>query len=229
MTFRNSLAVHDVRVARSWRFYIVVVAVIAIGHGALLYGIAHMHAPRGSRANGPPMFRPIVSKVWVPRSVGISSKPWWPDAEMKRTPPPRHWKFPPIDLWPSAPGWAATLSQFTPVTDARPDPPETQIPLQHGRPATQSPPRRSNLQMIRWFRPVYYPIECTSPGMVRSVVLDLRIDPGGQPAEITVARSSGSPQLDGAALHAASLWRFAPPLWTQPVEVWGRVELRFNC
>jgi TonB family protein len=220
----------SLRLPRSWRFHVVVVAVIAICHGALFYGIAHMRTPRTSNANGPPMFGPIVSKVWVRRSVTISSKPWWPDAEKPLTPPPHHWKFPPIDLWPSAPTSSATLSAFTPVTDARPDPPDTRTPLQHGRLASKSAPGRSNLQMARWFRPVYYPIECTLPGLQGSVVLDLLIDPNGRPVEIKVAQSSGSLQLDGAALHAAGLWRFAPPLWkSQPVEVWGRIELRFNC
>jgi len=220
----------SLRLPRAWRSPIVVIAIVAIFHGALLYGIARMRAPRIVNANGPPMFGPIISRVWVPRGVAISSKPWWPDAEEQLTPPPSHWKFPPIDLWPSAPGWSATLSAFTPVTDARPDPPDTQTPLQHGRPAPKSAPRRSKLQMVRWFRPVYNSIECTSSGLQGSVVLDLLIDPSGQPVETAVAQSSGSPQLDGAALHAASLWRFAPPLWkSRPVEVRSRVELRFNC
>jgi hypothetical protein len=105
----------SLRLPRSWRSRVVVVAAIVICYGAFLYGIAHMRAPRSSNANGPPMFAPVVSKVRVPRKVTISSKPWKPSARDQLTPPPRHWKFPPIDLWPSAPGWSATWSEFTPV------------------------------------------------------------------------------------------------------------------
>ena len=218
------------RLPRSWRFPVVVLAVIAICHGAIFYGIAHMRAPRNSNASGPPMFGPIVSNVWVPRRVAISSKPWWPDAEEPLTPPSRHWRFTPIDLWPSAPGWSATLTEFTPATDARPDPPDAPTTLQHGPPAVKPAPMTSKLRMVRWVRPVYSSVECTLPGVEGSVVLDLRIDPQGQPGEIRVAQSSGFLQFDRAALHAASLWRFAPPLWkSRPLEVWGRVELRFNC
>jgi TonB family protein len=219
----------SLRLPRSWRSQVLVVAAIVICHGAFFYGIAHTRAPRSSTANGPPMFGPIVSKVWVPRRATISSKRWEPGAEDQLTPPARHWRFPPIDLWPSAPGWSATLSEFTPVTDARPDPPDMQIPLQDGRPAAKPALRRSTLRMVRWLRPEYS-IDCALPGVKGSVVLDLLIGPGGQPIEINVAQSSGSPKLDTAALHAANLWSFAPPLWkSRPVEVWGRVELRFNC
>jgi TonB family protein len=217
------------RLPGSWRPQLAVVAAIVIFHCAFFYGLAQTRAARNSNANGPPMFTPVISKVWIPPKPGISSKPWEPGAEDQLTPPPRHWKFPAIDLWPSVPGRSATLSEFTPVTDARPDPPETQIPLEAWRQATKAAPRRSNLQMIRWLRPEYS-TGCASPGTEGSVVLDLLIDPSGQPAEITVVQSSGSSELDKAALHAANLWRFAPPLWkSRPVEVWGRIELRFNC
>jgi TonB family protein len=65
--------------------------------------------------------------------------------------------------------------------------------------------------------------------MEGSVLLDQRIDAHGKPVETKVARGSGSPQLDQAALHAANAWRFAPPLWkSQPVEVSSQIEVRFN-
>jgi periplasmic protein TonB len=217
------------RLPTSLRSRAVVAAIIVIFQGAAFYFIAHTRASWSSRVDGPPMFAPAISRVWVPERPGITSRPWKPDAQEDLTAPSRNWKFPPIDLWPSAPGWSATVSEFTPVTEARPDPPDTQPPRQPGQPAPTLAPRRSSLRMVRWLRPVYSS-ECTLPGVARSVVLDLLIDPHGQPIKVTVDQSSGSPELDNAALHAANLWRFAPPLWkSQPIEVWGQVELRFNC
>jgi TonB family protein len=148
--------------------------------------------------------------------------------EDQLTPPPGHWRFPPIDIWPSAPSWSPVLTDTTPVTDAQADPPDTQTPPQEGQPTQKPALRRSHLRMVRWFRPEYR-MEWALTGLEGSVVLDLLIDPNGQPVQTLVAQRSGSPELDEAALRAAHLWRFAPPSWkSRPVEVWGRVEVRFN-
>ncbi|MFZ0007499.1 MAG: energy transducer TonB [Steroidobacteraceae bacterium] len=82
--------------------------------------------------------------------------------------------------------------------------------------------------MVVWLRPKYS-IDWALAGMEGPVLLDLLIDPHGEPIKVAVARGSGSPELDEAALRAAGSWRFAPPRWnSQPVEVWARVELRYD-
>jgi len=81
--------------------------------------------------------------------------------------------------------------------------------------------------MVRWLRPSY-PADWASAGVQGSVLLDLLIDPNGQPIEIKIAQGSGSQALDQSAARAANDWRFAPPRWnSQPVEVWARIEVRF--
>jgi TonB family protein len=202
---------------------VIVVLVLISCYAALFYAGVHTPASRFN-ADGPPMFKAIVSELGE-RRAGLSSRPFVPVEEDQTTDPPRRWIFPPIDIWPSPPGWSAALSEFTPVRDAQPDPAaEQQEHLSIGKSAA----RRPLLSMIRWLRPDY-PMEWALAGKEGSVLLDLRIDSSGQPSEIIVTRSSASPDLDESAARAARLWRFAPPLWNaRPVEVWAKVEVRYH-
>lgn len=216
------------RPPRSWRFRVLVILILVIFHAALFYAVAQMRARQsantGEPLGGPSMFGPVISEG-LRHGAPLTSRPL--DLETvvadQLTPPPRHWRFPPIDIWPSAPSWSPVLVDTTPVTDAQADPPDTQAPPQDGQPIKKPAPRRSHLRMVRWFRPEYR-MEWALTGMEGSVVLDLLIDPNGQPVRTTVAQRSGSPELDEAGLRAALLWRFAPPSWkSRPIEVWGRV------
>jgi TonB family protein len=220
-------ATTSLRLPSAWRSHVVVVLILVSCHAAVFYGIAQTRAPR-SNTDGPPMFGPVVSELGERRGLALPGRSVAPAAEDQSTPPPGHWIFPPIDIWPSVAGPPATLSEFTPVTDAQPDPPDTQTRPQDGLRANKPAPRRSKLRMVRWLRPEY-PVERALAGVEGSVLLDLLIDPHGQPVESMVAQRSESPELDEAALRAANLWRFAPPLWkSRPVEVWARVEVRYN-
>jgi TonB family protein len=216
----------------AWRSRAVFVAIILIAYAAAFYFIVRTRAARNMGADGPLAFWPAVSQVWIRERGGISSRPWRPQSPKEdATLPPRRWKFPPIDLWPSPPGRAMTRSEFTPVTQALPDPPDAQaVPAPGSPPPAKSVARHSSLRMVQWIRPDYSADECASLGAERSVVLDLLIDPNGQAVKIAPAETSGSPELDEAALSAARVWRFSPPVWkSKPVEVWGQIELRFHC
>jgi TonB family protein len=217
----------SLRLPRAWFARAVVVLALVSCHVVLFYGISQTRALKSS-ADGPPMFGPVVLNKWRDlHQRYVTSRPSSePMQEDQSIPPSRHWKFPPIDIWPSSASRPATLSRFTPVTDAQPDPTDT-LTAQEGI-ANKPPVRLSTLRMVRWLRPDY-PIEWAVAGMDGSVLLDQRIDAHGQPVRTNVARSSGSPQLDEAALHAANAWRFAPPLWkSQAVEVLSQIEVRFN-
>lgn len=216
--------------ALQWRSHLVVLAIIVLLHGTAFYFVTRARTSANAGVDGPPMFRPVVSNVWVPERMGISSRPWRPEALADAIPPPLHWTFPPIDLWPTAEALPAVLSEFTPVTDAEPVPPETRTFIdQAGHRVTIPYKRHSTLRMVRWLRPMYSS-RCAAPDVQRLAVLEVQIDPTGEPARITLVQSSGSPDLDAAALHAANRWRFAPPVWKQhSVQVLGRIELRFNC
>jgi TonB family protein len=210
-----------------WRSRTVVVLLILSGYLGLLYGVTHTGARR-SEATGRPMLTPVISEVGVRRGDALVGRPPPAAVEDETTAPARHWIFAPIDIWPSTPGRSATLSEFTPVSEARADPRDLEPPLQNQPPAKKPAQRPSTLRLVRWLRPEYPP-DWAAAGVSGSVVLDLLIDPGGKPVAISVAQSSGSAQLDAAALTAAKWWRFAPPRGkSAPVEVWGRVEVRFR-
>ena len=212
---------------RSWRSRVVVGLFLLAGYLALLYGVLHP-AARRSNPSGPPMLTPVISEVGVRRGDALASKASPAAAvEDDSLPPATHWVFPPIDLWPNAAGRAAEVTEFTPVSDAWADPRDVAPLPQTGQQAKRRA-RPSTLHMVRWLRPEYR-ADWAAAGANGSAVLDLLIEPGGEPVELKLAQSSGSAQLDQAVLRAADLWRFAPPRWnSQPVEVWGRVELRFH-
>lgn len=210
------------RALQWWRSRAAVALVVLTGYALLFYVVAHTRAPRSS-TDGAPMLTPVISQVGVRRGDAPAAKPPAAAGDDQSVAPALHWIFPPIDLWPSAPGWSATPSEFTPVTDAKPDPPDKPPPVSQGGRRI----RRSILRMVRWLRPSYS-VDRASAGVHGAVVLDLLISPSGQPVEIKVARSSGFQELDQSTVHAASDWRFAPPRWnSRPVEVWGRIEVRF--
>lgn len=212
----------NLRAPQWWRSRAAAALVVLVGYALLFYLVAHTRAPRSS-SEGAPMLSPVISKVGVRRGEALAARPPAVAAEDQSMPPAQHWIFPPIDLWPSAPGWTASPSEFTPVTDAQPDPPEKPPAVDKGG----RPVRRSILRMARWLRPSY-PADWASAGVQGSVVLDLLISPDGQPIEIKVTQGSGFQELDQSAAHAASNWRFAPPRWnSRPVEVWGRIDVRF--
>lgn len=76
-------------------------------------------------------------------------------------------------------------------------------------PSTSSLPGEAPAPLVR-VQPVY-PLRARRRGEEGDVVLRLEIARDGQPAQVEVLRSSGSSDLDGAALDAVRRWRFPPP------------------
>jgi len=199
----------------------IIVLVLIICYAALFYAVVHTRAPRSS-AEGPPMCSALVSELGE-RRAGISSKPYARN-EDHTSDPPRQWIFPAIDIWPNPPGWSATMSEFTPVTDTRPAQATQQDHLSIGKVSA----RRPVLTMTRWLR-LDYPAVWAEAGTEGAVLLELRIAPSGEPSDIRVEHTSASRDLDDSAASVARRWRFAPPLWNaHPVEVWAQVQVRYH-
>jgi TonB family protein len=214
----------DFKLPRLWRSRLGVLLVIAVVYVALYYGLTHGRARRSS-SDDPAMFGPVVSEIGEHRGSLRPKSFADQDDDRPAATEVVYWIFPPIDIWPSPPGWSNTVSGLTPVVDAEPVIPGVQ-PFSDDD-ANRHMGTRSSLRMIRWLRPDYPP-ESAAKGKDGSVLLDLLIDTTGQPVDVRLARSSGFADLDAATRHAADSWRFALPKQNSPASVWAKIEVRYK-
>lgn len=62
-----------------------------------------------------------------------------------------------------------------------------------------------------------------------TVLLDVLVDPQGQPTQVKIARSSGHTILDRSAVKSVRNWRFEPARrGDQTIEMWVQVPVRFE-
>lgn len=74
-----------------------------------------------------------------------------------------------------------------------------------------------------------YPDEARAAGQEGTVFVRLRVTENGDPADVTVERSSSFPALDLAAALAVSLWKFDPATrGGQPVSTFVTVPIKFS-
>lgn len=77
---------------------------------------------------------------------------------------------------------------------------------------TVATPRSSEPRPIAGNPLPEYPIAALRRGEGGTVVLQVQVDPTGQPVDVDVARRSGSRDLDRAAVQAVRDWRFKPAI-----------------
>jgi protein TonB len=92
-------------------------------------------------------------------------------------------------------------------------PPRPTEPAQNARPAAQRPSQAlaagSVPQPIERIQPKY-PAEAMRRNETGTVVVRVEVGTDGEPADISIARSSRSRALDRAAMQAVRQWRFRP-------------------
>lgn len=77
--------------------------------------------------------------------------------------------------------------------------------------------------------PPAYPLSARRLGQEGWVVLRVKVDPSGAPAEVHLERSSGVVSLDQAALEAVRRWTFVPARrGGEAVAAWVEVPIRFQ-
>ena len=162
----------------------------------------------------PPSFEPVA-----PPPVPTREQP-----ELKPAPKPR--PAPRTTAMP-APRQAAPL----PITTTAPAPSETggKVGAAAGKPCAAAGSGANTKLRTRYNPRPEYPAEARRQKQTGVVSISAEVSAQGVPTSVSVARSSGFPLLDQAALAAVRRWRFEPGR-VAGVAVPGRAELpvRFN-
>jgi periplasmic protein TonB len=96
--------------------------------------------------------------------------------------------------------------------------------------ASPAPPvqETANMTVSRRVDPVY-PAGSRRDGEQGSGMFRVLVDEKGRPVDVQIAKSSGFPRLDEAAVAAIRKWAFKPAVQNgQPVQSWTRVAVSFK-
>lgn len=139
----------------------------------------------------------------------------------------------------------ASTEQVTAQPDPRPVEPElpANVPEAAPAPAAAAPaaaaepveapspvetPARFDAAYLNNPRPVYPPLS-RRLGETGTVWLRVRVEADGRAGQVDIARSSGYPRLDQAALQAVMAWTFVPARrGEQAIAAWVRVPIEFK-
>ena len=162
-----------------------------------------------------------------------------PDVEKPKIGPPKP-KLEPVKKKPVAPLIVAPAEAPSPIVAPAP-PPEPPKPVEEAAPAVPvAPPAPSvapappivppnfNADYLRNPPPTYPPI-ARRLGEQGRVVLRVLVTADGQPEQVEVRTSSGSPRLDATALETVRRWKFVPARQgDRPVATWVLVPISFR-
>jgi periplasmic protein TonB len=131
---------------------------------------------------------------------------------------------------------AATDSRRMVTPDPGMRPQVVEAPRPDAPPPTREPPRAASAAPSQTSAPVAidtpaprYPPEALRRGVSGEVLLRIEVDADGRPHAMDIVRSSGSRELDRAALVAARGWRFRPALRDgRPVAATVQVPIQFD-
>jgi protein TonB len=126
---------------------------------------------------------------------------------------------------PAPPDVASTAAPVNVPAPAQP----TENTSAPGADRATSGPRGGGRQLVLAQRVVpKYPPQSVRGGEQGNAGVQLRVDERGRVVEARLARSSGFPRLDRAALDAVRKWKFAPAeRGSAPNGTWGETEVQF--
>lgn len=190
----------------------------AIGHAV---AAAILHGPRPPAPAVPPLTATLRFPI-LPAPAG--------EPEAMREAPSRPYRA-------GAPRPAVPQVAAAPETASAPmamsvAPAEQTLPVS-ARPAADSPVPA--LELPRFDAdylanpPPAYPVSARRRGIEGTVLLDVRVGPGGEAREVKLARGAGETALDEAAYEAVRGWRFVPARrGAEAVEAWVRIPVVFR-
>lgn len=109
-----------------------------------------------------------------------------------------------------------------------PSPPGAVVGGTGEAPQPQGPPTIERVELVRIKAPVYPP-RCLRMGIEGVVKVRVLVGEDGVPQEITLAKSSGEPLLDQAAMEAVKDWIFKPGMRNGlPARAWAVVPIEFK-
>ena len=161
------------------------------------------------------------------------------DAEKPKIEPPKP-KLEPVKKKPVAPLIVAPAEAPSPIVAPAP-PPKPPKPVEEAAPAVPAAPAPAvvaaappiippnfNADYLHNPPPAYPPAS-RRLGEQGRVVLRVLVSADGQPEQVDVRTSSGSPRLDSAALDTVRRWKFVPARQGErPVAAWVLVPISFR-
>ena len=169
----------------------------------------------------PPKLQPTPSSSVPPPLLAAPSTPLRPLPEAARTEPQ------PQPVESARPENSRPEPQPTPAPAPAPVPAPVAIEAPKPAPLPVTQPR-FNADYLDNPKPPY-PSVSRRMGEEGEVRLRVHVDPAGNAQQIEIARSSGFPRLDQAALETVKQWRFIPARQgEQPIPAWVIVPIQFS-
>lgn len=180
-----------------------VVGVIAFGHVAALWAVMQVPAVRQAVHEAAPMFVELLA----PPAPPAPAPP--PPPPAVKAPPPRVLAAPPAHSPAPAP-FEVPVVPPEPVVALPAAPVVAEAPP--APPVPPPPPRMIPASAIQYLgeTPLDFPRMSRRLNESGTVTLRVYIDERGVPANVLVAKHSGFPRLDEAAVSSVRRWRFKP-------------------
>jgi len=174
-------------------------------------------------------------KVAAPKAV-IPLAPLTLQKEVRPEPAPRPEpeKIPTPPVNQIEPSPARHLNETVPENDVVPKdevapPPLMETAAINTTPAPETVLIQASVPLYHLNPPPTYPRVARRRNYQGTVLLDVLVDPQGQPTQVKIARSSGHTILDRSAAKPVRNWRFEPARrGDQTIEMWVQVPVRFE-
>jgi protein TonB len=192
------------------------IAIVIVVHAAMLAALLSLNV--------------ISIKRDAPKAIVVKLIPMPPEPPMQELPvQPQKVKPQPSPIVVPPPIMRMVNVAPSPVITTPDPPPVRAVVVAPAPPAPTGPVSASDLSSTMVSaKPPRYPIESRRKHEQGTVVLTVLVGMDGTVANVSIAKSSGFPRLDSAALEAVARWRWSPTTRNgQPVMVKGLVDIPF--